>query len=168
MIEKFLNELYNYCIVPFVFLFGFIPKEVQAQMEPVTDINKKEEGYLLLDKGLQFRITDAINSMYNFDFEKAERGFNVLRYTYPEHPLPYFLMGLSQWWKIVIAIDNKSHDAAMLGYMDKAIEKAEVLIDTDPDNKEAAFFLPVLMDFKGGCIAKEKTGQAPPLLAKML
>lgn len=150
-----------------LFLCGLVSMEVHAQMEPVTDINKKEEGYLLLDKGLQFRITDAINSMYNFDFEKAERGFKVLRYTYPEHPLPYFLMGLSQWWKIVIAIDNESHDASMLGYMDKAIEKAEVLIDADPDNKEAAFFLQVLMVFKGGYTAKGKIGQAQLLQAEM-
>ncbi|MDO6439385.1 tol-pal system protein YbgF [Cyclobacterium sp. 1_MG-2023] len=139
-----------------LFLCGLVSMEVHAQMEPVTDINKKEEGYLLLDKGLQFRITDAINSMYNFDFEKAERGFKVLRYTYPEHPLPYFLMGLSQWWKIVIAIDNESHDASMLGYMDKAIEKAEVLIDADPDNKEAAFFLAGAYGFQGRLYSERK------------
>ena len=49
--------------------------------------------YLLLNRSLQFSITEAINSLYNFDFEKAERGFLVMSYSYPEHPLPYFFDG---------------------------------------------------------------------------
>lgn len=139
-----------------LFINSINPTEVQAQEEPLTQVYKPEPGYLLLDKGLQFRITDAINSMYNFDFENAERGFNVLRYTYPEHPLPYFLMGLSQWWKIVVAIDNKAHDEEMLNYMDMAIKKAEVLLDKDPENKEAAFFLAGAYGFQGRLQSERK------------
>lgn len=140
--------------------------EAQAQMEPVTDVNKKESGYLLLDKGLQFRITDAINSMYNFDFENAERGFQVMRYTYPEHPLPYFLMGLSQWWKIVVAVDNRSHDALMLKYMDLTIEKAEKLIEENPENKEAAFFLAGAYGFQGRLHSERKNWTSSTFASK--
>ncbi|WP_245189528.1 tol-pal system protein YbgF [Lunatimonas salinarum] len=113
-----------------------------------TNIGGSAE-YLLLDRSLQFRITDAVNSMYNFDFETAERGFSVLRYTYPEHPLPYFLMGLSQWWKIAVDTENEVHDASFLAYMDLAIEKAKVMYDRDPTNKEAAFFLAGAYGFQG-------------------
>ncbi len=127
-------------------LFG---TPVRAQMEAMTQIGEPKSSYLLLDRGLQFRITDAVNSMYNFDFERAERGFQVMRYTYPEHPLPYFLMGLSQWWKIAVATENKSHDALFLEYMDRTIEKAEALLDEEPDNKEAAFFLAAAYGFQG-------------------
>ena len=140
--------------------------EAQAQMEPVTAVNKKESGYLLLDKGLQFRITDAINSMYNFDFENAERGFQVMRYTYPEHPLPYFLMGLSQWWKIVVAVDNRSHDALMLKYMDLTIEKAEKLIEENPENKEAAFFLAGAYGFQGRLHSERKNWTSSTFASK--
>lgn len=140
--------------------------EAQAQMEPVTDVNKKETGYLLLDKGLQFRITDAINSMYNFDFENAERGFQVMRYTYPEHPLPYFLMGLSQWWKIVVAVDNRNHDALMLKYMDLTIEKAEKLIEENPENKEAAFFLAGAYGFQGRLHSERKNWTSSTFASK--
>ena len=135
---------------------SLVPLKVLAQMEAIADVRERESGYLLLDKGLQFRITDAINSMYNFDFEQAERGFQVMRYTYPEHPLPYFLMGLSQWWKIVVAVDNKSHDKAMLKYMDVTIEKAEKLIDENPENKEAAFFLAGAYGFQGRLYSERK------------
>ncbi|MEX2513738.1 MAG: tol-pal system protein YbgF [Cyclobacteriaceae bacterium] len=115
---------------------------------PVTNIGEKE-NYLLLDKGLQFRITDAVNSMYNFDFETAEKGFTVMRYNFPEHPLPYFLMGLSQWWKIAVATEDKSHDKVFFAYMDLTIEKAESLLESDTENKEAAFFLAAAYGFQG-------------------
>jgi len=148
---------YTQIVLPLLLLINsVVPTVVQAQIDAITDVNKKENGYLLLDKGLQFSITDAINSMYNFDFEKAERGFLVMGYTYPEHPLPYFLMGLSQWWKIVVAVDNKSHDALMLKYMDLTIEKAEKLLDENPENKEASFFLAGAYGFQGRLHSERK------------
>ena len=46
-------------------LLGSVQAMGQAA-DPVVSSNKS--GYLLLDKGLQYRITKSINSMYNFDF----------------------------------------------------------------------------------------------------
>jgi tetratricopeptide (TPR) repeat protein len=132
-----------------LFFLGSTSSRAQMETDSIfTDIGKSE-NYLLLDKSLQFRITDAVNSMYNFDFATAERGFTVLKYTYPDHPLPYFLMGLSQWWKIAVDMENKSHDAAFLSQMDEAIEKAKALYDKDPNNKEASFFLAGAYGFQG-------------------
>lgn len=125
--------------------------EARAQLnnsEVISSIGSQER-YLLLDKALQFRITDAVNSMYNFDFEVAERGFQVMRFTYPEHPLPYFLMGLSQWWKIAVDLENKALDDSFIGYMDISIEKAKKMYDADPTNKEASFFLAGAYGFQG-------------------
>src|SRR5690606_37259884 len=73
----------------------------QAQ-EPVDVANPS--GYLLLDKGLQYRITKAINRMYNFDFATAEHDFKVIMYQYPDHPLPDFLMALGYWWRIEVDV----------------------------------------------------------------
>ena len=71
--------------------------EVKAQAPEAVPGNS---SYLLLDKGLQYRITKSINSMYNFDFATAERDFAVIMYQYPEHPLPDFLMAVGYWWRI--------------------------------------------------------------------
>jgi len=112
-------------------------------------VSSEEPQYLLLNKGLQFRITEAVNSLYNFDFETAERGFKVMAHSYPEHPLPYFLMGLSQWWKITPDTENEIYDDVFFKYMDETIEKAASLYDADPKNKEAAFFLAAAYGFQG-------------------
>src|SRR5690554_394511 len=112
--------------------------------------------YLLLDKGLQFRITEAVNSLYDFDFETAERGFKLMAYSYPDHPLPYFLMGLSQWWKITPDTGNQSYDDLFFRYMEESIEKAQAIYDADPNNKEAAFFLAAAYGFEGRLHSERK------------
>ena len=130
---------------------------VAENSEPLEKIGKEESTYLLLDKSLQFRITETVNALYNFEFEKAERGFMVMQYQYPEHPLPYFLIGLSTWWKIAPDIENKQFDNLFLDQMDVVIEKAEKMFDEDPQNKEAAFFLAGAYGFQGRLLSERKS-----------
>lgn len=138
--------------------FCLVLEPVQAQLaENRQDLASAEPEYLLLNKGLQFRITEAVNSLYNFDFEAAERGFQVMGYTYPDHPLPYFLMGLSQWWKIAPDTQNEKYDGIFLKYMGETIKKAQALYDADPNNKEAAFFLAAAYGFEGRLYSERKS-----------
>src|SRR5690554_4107324 len=128
-----------------------------AQMaEQESRVGLESPSYLLLDKSLQFRITEAVNSLYDFDFETADRGFKLMAYNYPDHPLPYFLMGLSQWWKITPNTDNQSYDDLFFRYMDESIEKAQAIYDADPNNKEAAFFLAAAYGFEGRLHSERK------------
>lgn len=130
----------------------------QAQMSAEQQGSEAEASeYLLLNKGLQLRITESVNSLYNFDFGTAEKGFLVMGYTYPDHPLPSFLMGLSQWWKIIPDMENKAYDEIFLQYMAETIDKAHALLDADPDNKEAAFFLAAAYGFEGRLYSERKS-----------
>ena len=140
----------------FLIVLMLVPFAGRAQM---SDTLNEPVGpqYLLLDKGLQFRITEAVNSMYNFDFKTAERGFLVMKSTYPQHPLPDFLIGLSQWWKIAPNMEDTRYDKRFLAYMDSSIYKAEKLYKKDPENKEAAFFLAGAYGFKGRLYSERKS-----------
>jgi hypothetical protein len=126
----------------------------QAQ-DPVDVANPS--GYLLLDKGLQYRITKAINSMYNFDFATAEHDFKVIMYQYPDHPLPDFLMALGYWWRIEVDVTNTKYDKIFIQYLDRANEKAERMYKEDPKNKEAAFFLAAGYGFQGRLYSERKS-----------
>jgi hypothetical protein len=128
-----------------------------AQNKPLDQVGKSQSPYLLLDKGLQFRITENVNALYNFDFETAERGFRVMQYQYPEHPLPYFLLGLSTWWKIAPDVENDKYDDLFIEQMDVVIDKAEEIFDNDPNNKEAAFFLAGAYGFQGRLYSERKS-----------
>ena len=139
-------------LLAFLLFFVSLTAEIQAQ-EPGT----ANASYLLLDRGLQYRITKSINSMYNFDFATAERDFAVIMYQYPEHPLPDFLMAIAYWWRIEINVDNKRYDNIFIQYLDRANAKAEKMLDQNPKNKEAAFFLAAGHGFQGRLYSERKS-----------
>lgn len=142
-------------LVIFIFL-GLGSKSV-AQVASQDSSFFQPSKYLLLDKGLQYRITKSINSMYDFNFAVAERDFAVIANQYPEHPLPYFLVALGYWWRIEIDVTKETYDKAFLKYLDMAIEKAEVMFDADESNKEAAFFLAAGYGFQGRLYSERKS-----------
>jgi hypothetical protein len=62
--------------------------------------------------------------------------------------MPYFLLGLSTWWKIVpTQFQAQQYDKLFFAYMDTAITKAQVLYDADNNNYEASFFLSAAYGF---------------------
>jgi hypothetical protein len=55
------------------------------------------QGWLLLDKDIQLELDGAVHNLYNFKFDKADKQFRSWRRRYHQHPLTYFLLGLSTW-----------------------------------------------------------------------
>ncbi|MBS1486257.1 MAG: tol-pal system protein YbgF [Bacteroidetes bacterium] len=124
----------------------FLSSESIAQ-----SVTKKDTTIILIsDFTVQAEATEALNSLYNYDFEKAETLFRRFKEKYRWHPLPYFLMGLAEWWKIVPNPQEKKYDAGFLAYMDSSIAVSENLYKHYPEYKiEAAFFLAASYGFKG-------------------
>lgn len=116
---------------------------------------------LLEDKRIQIESTTAVNHMYNFKFDIAEAYFLSLKQRYPEHPMPYFLMALSNWWKMVPSLDDENYtnafESEFLGYLDEAISRGEDMIDADQHPEEAAFFLCAAYGFKGRYYSDNKS-----------
>lgn len=127
--------------------------DLKAQSTP-----KKDSVVLLLsDISVQLQCTQALNDLYNFKFSKAEVTFNDLKTGYGWHPLPYFLIGLSEWWKIMPNTKDTSHDEKFLAYMDTTIRIAERLHDEFPPYRaEAAFFLAAAYGFQGRLYSDEE------------
>ena len=121
-------------------------------------IEKKDTILILLsDKQVQLECTQALGDLYNFKFDRAEAEFQDLKVRYGWHPLPYFLMGLSDWWKIMPNTKSTKHDASFLAYMDTTIRVAERLYKESPNYKaEAAFFLAAAYGFKGRLYSDEE------------
>ncbi len=126
---------------------------------------ERSKGMLLFTSEVQIEATNAINQMYNFKFPEAEREFNYLKVKHPDHPLPDFLLGLVQWWKIVPNTQNEVYDDRLLEYMDRSISKAEKIWD-ETENPEAAFFMAAAYGFKGRLHAERKHWARATLAAK--
>ncbi len=112
---------------------------------------------LISDLHVQLECTQALNDLYNFNFPRAEQQFKYLKTKFSWHPLPYFLMGLIEWWKIMPNTKDTSHDDTFFAYMDTAIYVGENLYKNHPPYKtEAAFFLAAAYAFKGRLYADEE------------
>ena len=106
------------------------------------------KSWLLLNQDIQIELDGAVHNLYNSKHDQAEKQFRSLRRRYPQHPMPYFLMGLSTWWKIMPSnVTNTIYDKTFFAYMDTAITKGERLYDIDNKNYEACFFLAAAYGF---------------------
>ena len=83
----------------------------RAQTIVKSATTKKDTTIILIsDLHVQLECTQALNDLYNFNFPRAEFQFKYLKTKFPWHPLPYFLMGLIEWWKIMPNTKDTSHD----------------------------------------------------------
>ena len=113
-----------------------------------------EDSLLIADMIVQNETVQAMNDMYNFKFRKAKRQFFWLKQEYGEHPLPYFLIGLNEWWKIMPNLEVEKYDELFLAYMDTSIMKAKKLYESDLMKIEGAFFLAASYGFKARLYAE--------------
>lgn len=120
-------------------------------------VKKDTTIILITNVAMQIEISEALNDLYNFKFEKAEQQFRWFKQKYSWHPLPYFLLGLSEWWKIMPNTKSTQYDDRFLAYMDSTIRVAENLYKKTPEYKvEAAFFLAAAHGFKGRLYSDEE------------
>lgn len=119
---------------------------------------KKDTTIILIsDITMQIEINQALSDLYNFKFEKAEQQFRWFKQKYKWHPLPYFLLGLSEWWKIMPNTKATTYDEKFMAYMDSTIMVAENLYKKHPEYKiESAFFLAAAHGFKGRLYSDEE------------
>ncbi len=118
------------------------PKQVALDSVQVAPPTVDISGWLLLDKDIQLELGGAVQNLYNFKFAKADKQFYSLRRRYPQHPMAYFLLGLSTWWKMMPnSVTDTRYDKTFLAYLDTAQTKAEALYQADNHNYEACFFL---------------------------
>lgn len=140
-----------------IFLFSLtLPTQPKAQY--IADsLALYYEMNLLKNHFIQLYTTDAMNEMYNFNFDKAHQKYAWLLDKYPEHPLPYFLLGLNESWKMMPNPDDEQYDEKALAYFEQAIEYAYKLQKKDKtQDYQGAFFLAASYAFKARIHADRK------------
>jgi tetratricopeptide (TPR) repeat protein len=143
------KQCWSYFFIVVSLLTSF---DIFAQEAPVQDKPK----ILLEDPVMQMELMEAVNDLYNFHFEDSDRKFRWFKLKYPSHPMPYFLLGLNDWWRMMPDPNDESLDERFLAYMDTSIVLAERLYKQDENNIEAAFFLSAGYGFKGRLYSERK------------
>ena len=75
-----------FCVVRFLYFKIFILFNFNSIITMSQDSTS-----ILTDIDIQIEATSAINKMYNFEFDDAEKEFKWLVQEYKNHPLPVFL-----------------------------------------------------------------------------
>ena len=144
-------NLNNRWLIDFLFAALFIFNCVNRSYS-----SNSNDSLLIADMYVQIEATQALNDMYNFKFREAKRQFFWLKQKYKEHPLPYFLMGMNEWWRIMPNRDVEKYDEQFFAYMDTSIMKAKKLYEFDSMKVEGAFFLAASYGFKARLFSERK------------
>lgn len=128
---------------------------VSGQLYSSAELDKSYD-MVLKNPSVEIESTEAINLLYNFRFHEADREIRWLKYRFPRHPMPHFMLALAEWWKIVPNTDVTLYDDRMLMHLDSAITLAKKLHSQKENKIEPAFFLSASYAFKGRLYAERK------------
>ncbi len=128
---------------------------VNGQLYSSAELDKNYD-MVLKNPSVEIESTEAINLLYNFRFHEADREIRWLKYRFPNHPMPHFMLALAEWWKIVPNTDVALYDDRMLMHLDSAIYLAKKLYSQKENKVEPAFFLSASYAFKGRLHSERK------------
>lgn len=99
------------------------------------------QEYLLKNNVKLDRIEYGLDCMYNYEFDKADSIFHIVKNENPGHPVGPFLEGLSVYWKNapLNLSDNKAVNT-FFSKMEKSSELADEMVKKNKDNLEGSFF----------------------------
>lgn len=78
----------------------------------------------------------AVDSIYNFNFDGADRALAQWKNRYPKHPLWTLLDGMKFWWHVLSDLQDTSRDEQFFTKMKKADYEARKLLHKQPSHAD--------------------------------
>lgn len=94
-------------------------------------------------------VNKGIKEIYSIKFSEAEATFRKLIADYPEHPAGRFFLGMIDWWKILLDLDNEEYDDIFYQKLEDVIYQCDEILDQNPENVDALFFKGGAIGFRG-------------------
>jgi hypothetical protein len=95
------------------------------------------------------RIQEGIDLIYSLRFEAADRYFEGIIAADPDNPLGHFFLAMVTWWRVLIDLDDPSHDEAFYDLLQRCIYVCDRRLDEDPDDFDAILFKGGAIGFRG-------------------
>jgi len=108
------------------------------------------------DAATDAAIQRGIKATYNIEFDAAEKEFNSVIKSHPDHPAGHFLSAMVDWWRIMIDQKNTSKDDAFIARLDKVIDLCDARLDKNEKDAAALFFKGGALGFQGRLYAMRK------------
>ena len=97
------------------------------------------------DEGIQL----GINLIYNLRFDEADAHFEAVISAEPDNPLGYFFRAMVTWWRVLIDLDDRSHDETFYSQLARCVEVCDQRLAEDPLNFDAILFKGGAIGFRG-------------------
>ena len=115
----------------FITLAVAAPRSAQAQWVLLEDT-----AHSMVERGLDY--------MYNLNYAQADSIFTALTQRYPKHPAGYFLLALTDWWRIKPNIADegavKRYSKSYENRLQKTIDVSDELLKENSNDIVGLFF----------------------------
>ncbi len=101
------------------------------------------------EANFEARAKHGIDHVYNLEFEEADKDFAELVRLRPGHPAGYFFLAMVDWWRILINLDDESHDQKFMDELDHVIALADSMLERNPNDMDGLFFKGGSLGFQG-------------------
>lgn len=95
------------------------------------------------------RVQRGIDLIYNLQFEPADSYFEEIVAADPANPLGYFFLAMVTWWRVLIDLEDRSHDERFYELLSRCIEVCDQRLETAPDDFDAILFKAGAIGFRG-------------------
>lgn len=100
-------------------------------------------------RGYDERIQHGIDLIYGLHFDEADAHFAAIRAADPHNPLGYFFSAMVTWWRVLIDLDDRTHDEAFYAQLERCIEVCDQRLKEDPLDFDAILFKGGAIGFRG-------------------
>lgn len=94
------------------------------------------ESILLNDRFIE-EAREAIDLLYNREYEASVEQLSHWKEQYPEHPIWLLWKALDAWWPVLVDLEDDSNDDTFLAEAEKVIDHCNSLLDEDEEHLDA-------------------------------
>ena len=110
---------------------------------------RESEGAAYSIRGFDSRIQHGIDLIYGLQFDAADRYFEAVITGDPDNPLGHFFLAMVTWWRVLIDLDDTTHDDAFYQLLERCIQVCDRRLEEDPDDFDAILFKAGSIGFRG-------------------
>ena len=106
-----------------------------------------QETYTLRD--FDERIQRGIDLIYNLHFDEADAHFADIISADPDNPFGYFFGAMVSWWRVLVDLDDRSHDEAFYEQLARCVAVCDRRLEQNPLDFDAILFKGGAIGFRG-------------------
>ncbi len=95
------------------------------------------------------RLQRGIDLIYGLRFAEADQYFGQIIAAEPENPVGHFFLAMVTWWRVLVDLEDRSHDQAFYGLLEKCIQVCDRRLEQSPNDFDAVLCKGGATGFRG-------------------